>query len=273
MNSASIRTILSIAIAIVFSVRSPTTVRAVEHVVALQGEITQVTDELNWFHDSIQVGMPVEGTYNYFDTGYQQLNSPPSESFYQYYFQPNGSGFPVLPAKMGLQLGGMQYETGPGFFFYGIDVINNSDGIGNPGSDAYTVQSPLKFPAHFTDLAGDPDVDPDGNFFPILGMSLKLVDATGNVFSSTALPLSAPGLSGFTSALGTIFIADGNGGPNYAVAEFRITSLQAVPEPASLLLCTASVIAIVGVRWGRVSHTRHGAIRSRLQQLTPVREM
>lgn len=223
---------------------SPFAARAAERLFSIQGEITSVSDELNWFNDSIQVGMPVEGTYNYFDTGYQQLNSPPSSSFYQYFFQPNGSGLPVLPVKMELQLGGFQYHTAAGFFHYGIEIVNNSDGIIDPGSDRYSVQSPLKFPAHFTDLAGDPIVDPDGFFFPILGMSLKLVDPTGSVFSSTALPLSAPELSGFASAVGTIFIADGNGEPNYAVAEFRITSLQAVPEPSSFCLVAAALIAL-----------------------------
>ncbi len=210
---------------------------AAEYRVRIAGEVTGVTDELNWFTDSIQVGMAVEGAYNFFDTGYQQLNSLPSSVFYEYFFQPNGSGFPVLPAKMELTLGGHNYETGPGFFFYGIDVVNNSDGLNNPGGDEYKVQSPLKFPTHFTDLVGDPVVDPDGNFFPILGMSLRFVDATGTLLNSTNLPLTPPPFSGFTSAVGSIFIADGNGEPNYAVAEFRITSLQAVPEPAAIAIC------------------------------------
>lgn len=248
MNCVNPRCVLTMMFSFAISALQPFVSDAAEHVVAIKGEVTHVSDELNWFTNSIQVGMPVEGTYNYFDTGYQQLNSPPSSSFYQYFFQPNGSGFPVLPAKLELQLGGFHYDTAPGFFFYGVEIVNNSDGIIDPGSDGYSVQSPLTFPAHFTDLVGDPIVDPDGFFFPILGMSLKLVDPTGTVFSSTALPFSAPELSGFASAIGTIFIADGNGEPNYAVAEFRITSLQAVPEPRSLLLCGAGLVVAMAAR-------------------------
>ena len=70
MNTASTRPIFSIAIAIVLFSRSLAVTQAAEYAVAIQGEITQVTDDLNWFHDSIQVGMPVEGGYNFFDPGY-----------------------------------------------------------------------------------------------------------------------------------------------------------------------------------------------------------
>ncbi len=228
--------------------------QAAEHVVAIQGEVTSVVDELNWFNDSIQVGMQVQGTYNLFDAGYQRSNDPPS-SFYRYFIQANGFGFPVLPANLHIALGGHDYDTAPGVFFYGIEIVNDSDGSGfHAAGDGYQVQSPLSFPAHFTDLAFDPVIDPDGLFFPILGMSLRLRDPSGTAWSSTDLPLAAPLLTDFSSAVGSIFIADGNGEPNYAVAEFRITAIQTVPEPSSMAIGAAGlVIAAAVVRNVRVA--------------------
>lgn len=221
--------------------------RAAEHVVAFQGEVISVSDDLNWFNDSIQVGAPVAGTYNFFDGGYQRSDNPPS-SFYQYFFQPNFNGFPVLPVTLQIALGGHDYETGPGAFFYGIEVINDSDGLGFlPAGDGYRVQSPLPFPAHFRDLVLDPVVDPDGNFVPISGMSLRLEDPTGTAFGSTDLPMITPDLSKFASAIGTIFIADGNGEPNYAAAEFRITAVKAIPEPTSLAACGCALLAFLSM--------------------------
>jgi hypothetical protein len=235
---------------------------AAEYDVALHGEVTKVTDELNWFNDSIQVGMPVDGTYNFFDAGYRRSENPPS-SFFEFYFQPNSFGFPVLPAKMKIAIGGNDYQTAPGSFFYGISVINDSNGSGfYPAGDGYRVQSPLPFPAHFTDWAGDPVVDPDGNFYAILGMSLQLADTSGTALASTDLPLGPPDLNRFASAIGTIFIADGNGAPNYAVAEFRITSLQSVPEPSSLIVCGIGLIITAGI----TRRSRSICLRKRKQQ-------
>jgi hypothetical protein len=212
---------------------------AAEYTVAVGGTMSSVSDENNWFNNSLHVGQPVTGSYNFFDTGYQRQDDPES-SFYRYHISPNGFSFPVLPAKLHLDTGGHAYETAPSFFFYGIRVINNNTGPFDPAGDGYLVQSPLPFPSHFNDLAGDPELDPDFNFFPILGMTLRLTDSTGTVYTDTDLPLTAPDLSRFTSATGTIFIADGNGEPNYAEATFQITSLRLVPEPTTLAIAIAA---------------------------------
>jgi hypothetical protein len=243
MKSTSKRSLLWAALAAGFLLRPNVDAFAVEHLIAIQGEVTSVDDNLNWFNNSIQLGMTVNGTYNFFDTGYLRSDDPPS-SFYRYFFQPNMFGAPIMPAKMHIALGGHEYDTGPGVFFYGIEVINDSNGLGFlPAGDGYRVQSPLPFPAHFSDLAFDPVVDPDGNFVPILGMALRFEDSTGTAWSSTDLPTAPPSLAAFSSAVGTVFIADGNGEPNYATAEFRITSVQAIPEPTTLAMCVMALAA------------------------------
>lgn len=227
-----------LALAVLASAALSASAQATEYTVAVGGTISSVSDQNNWFNNSLQVGAPATGTYNFFDAGYERQNDPES-SFYRYHISPNGFGFPVLPAKFHLDTGGHAYETAPSFFFYGIRVTNNNTGPFEPAGDGYLVQSPLPFPAHFNDLVGDPTLDPDFNFFPILGMTLRLTDSTGTVYTNTDLPLTAPDLSRFTSATGTIFIADGNGEPNYAEATFQITSLQLVPEPTTLAVVIA----------------------------------
>jgi len=229
---------------------SPFAARAAERLFSLQGEVTSVADELNWFNNSIQVGMPVEGTYNFFDSGYllETYVGDPSELTYRYFFAPDiNYNIPVLPVNMHLAVGGNAYETsGSGGGTYAISIFNDSGGfvIG----DAYKLQSPLPFPAHFTDWTGDPVKDPDGFFYPYLFMTLDLLDPTGTALTSTDLPLDPPGLAGFASAVGHIYIADGNGEPNYAMAEFRITSFQAVPEPTAFVASGVAFIAFGSLR-------------------------
>ncbi len=216
-----------------------------ERAVAIRGEITRIDDALNWFHDSIQLGLAVEGEYNFFETGYQRGfdDNDPSEISYRYFFAPNGFNVPPLPVSMRLTLGGHDYRTGPSPFMYSIRINDGSAGFIN--GDAYRVQSPLLFPSHFTDWTGDPVQDPAGNFFPILGMSLDLLDPSGSALASTNLPLIPPDLGKFTTARGRIFIEDGNGEPGYAVAEFRITSLRLVPEPAGLLIACIGALGLL----------------------------
>ena len=245
MNLLSVSRIAALATALLTSAVAPLAAQPVERAAAIRGEITHIDDALNWFHDSIQLGMTVEGAYNFFETGYQRgfdVNDP-SEITYRYFFAPNGFNVPPLPVSMRLTLGGHDYRTGPSPFIYGIRINDGSSGFIN--GDAYRVQSPLPFPSNFTDWTGDPVNDPDGNFLPILGMSLELLDSSGTALASTDLPLIPPDLAKFTTARGRIFIEDGNGEPGYAVAEFRITSLRLVPEPSGLLIACFGALGLL----------------------------
>lgn len=257
MKSISARRIGVAAIVSMLQFYAAPLTRAAQTVVAIKGEVTRVDDDLDWFNNSIQVGMPVEGTYNFFDAGYLlgTYIGDPSQFTYEYLLQPDPNfNLPVLPVNMRLAIGGHDYNTaGPNPIRYAINVFNDSNGF--VVGDAYQVQSPLPFPAHFTDWVGDPVNDPDGIFLPFLFMTLELRDPTATALSSTDLPLTPPALSGFTSTLGHIYIADFNGEPNYAMAEFEITSFQLIPEPSSLTVFAAGAFGIItrlpGVRQRR----------------------
>ncbi len=206
------------------------------------GEITNLTDDLNWFSDSIQVGMPVEGTFNFFDSGYRHGIYPPLflESSYAFYPGPNSFGLPPRAVIMNTQIGNHLYPTGPGPTNppYQIRVINNDNGVPEyPQGDTYKVDTLVSFPANFHDWTCDPTADPDCFFFPYVVAVLTLTDSSGAVFSNTDLPLVLPDLSEFDTAVGRLLILDLNGEVDYyAFAEFRINSLQAVPEPSALAL-------------------------------------
>ncbi|MBL9161626.1 MAG: PEP-CTERM sorting domain-containing protein [Planctomycetaceae bacterium] len=244
---------------------------AFEYLARFTGEVTEVVDDLNWFADSINVGTPIEGMYNFFDPGYEKqiYFNDSSEVGYRYFFATGGnSSIPVLPVKMNLAIGGYHYTTSGGPVYYAIRVLNDSTGF--VVGDAYSVQSPLEFPIHFTDWTGDPVNDPDGVFYPYLGMGIDLVDPTGTALSSTDLPLSAPPLSKFASATGQIYIADGNGEPSYAEARFRIKTLQlqVVPEPSQCVLATIAFAA--GVLGLKNSPRRRSISRSTSRSTTPT---
>ena len=156
MQRSLVLAALAAAIAAIFVVPSRTVTSAAERVVSLQGEVTAVNDELNWFNDSIQVGMPVAGSYNFFDTGYLlgTYIGDTSELTYEYLLQPDPNfNLPVLPVNMHLAIGGHDYNTaGPNPIRYAINVFNDSNGF--VVGDAYQVQSPLPFPAPLYRLGG-----------------------------------------------------------------------------------------------------------------------
>src|SRR5690348_7151177 len=102
MSSSSTRGMVVLALASLSTAVLPVTAPAGEVVVAIQAEITGVTDSMNWFNESIHVGTSVSGSYNVFDSGYERLEIPPSTSFYQFFFQSNAGGFPVQPVSMHL---------------------------------------------------------------------------------------------------------------------------------------------------------------------------
>ena len=141
---------------------------------------------------------------------------------------------------MNTQIGNHLYPTGPGVAGlsdpYRIQVDNNAAFPFLTG-DSFQANSPLDFPANFHDWTCDATADPDCFFFPYVDSTVRLTDSSGTLFSSSDLPLGLPDLSAFDTPHGFLWILDVNGEVDYyAFAEFRITSLNAVPEPSALLL-------------------------------------
>ena len=71
------------------------------------------------------------------------------------------------------------------------------------------------------------------------GMQILLVDPTGAVFSSDALPFPFPSLSEFATAEGQV---------RNGLFRFRLTSLNVVPEPSSWLLLSLGIAGVVMAR-------------------------
>jgi len=70
---------------------------------------------------------------------------------------------------------------------------------------------------------------------------ITLVDPTGSVFSSNALPTDAPSLFSFATNKWRLVFAGGQ------IVQGSLTSLQAVPLPASMLLFGAGLVALIGL--------------------------
>ena len=228
-----------------------------EYVYRFTGEVTSVEDGMGWFNESFHVGDPVEGDYNLFDSGFQFASGGPVPiAIYTYYSGPNPVGLPPLPGHLRIGTGGREYETGPTTVVseYELQLTNDSDGsFGPPPGDAYLVSSPLSFPENFVNFTCDPSVDPACSLLPYTKMSLRLYDANGNALPSLDLPLTAPDLSKYGSAIGRIWISDANTSDNYAMVEFRIDSIVAVPEPTgAFLLLAGAVLCLRWNRWHRV---------------------
>lgn len=217
---------------------------------AFTGEITSVDDSLGWFNNTYVVGAPITGSYTFFASGYGiQYSQDPNEIFYRYEDRPNSQGIPITNPDFRVKAGEHEVVNNSHFnpFHYGIrtwnDDVNSFPGVG----DGYFVQSPIGFPSFFHDFSGDPIADPDGFFFPINVASLGLYDPTGTALNSLDLLLTPPDLSAFSENRGSIVIADGNGEADYATAQFRITSITAVPEPGSLALLLGVGVSGVGL--------------------------
>ncbi len=172
--------------------------------VRFTGQVTEVGDDPFFPEEfaalGIVVGTPVTGRYDFLSTD-PDFNASPNIGSYR------------LFSFMFINVGGvygvskeLPEERG------GIIVLNDFE-----GRDEYRVNG------------GGPDN------FGFSGAEIFLVDPTGTVFSSDALPLVLPSLSEFATAEGRIT----RGG-----MRFRLTSLNVVPETGSLLLLSVALVGL-----------------------------
>jgi hypothetical protein len=110
---------------------------------------------------------------------------------------------------------------------------NNVIKIGNGSSDTFEVRAPL-------------NGDGVGSSEPLY-FRLTLKDPSGGVFANDSLPSTAPSLSSFASDRFRIVFASEHG---IARVRGNLTSLTAVPLPASVILFGAGLIALVGLGAG-----------------------
>lgn len=213
------------------------------------GEITSIEDEMGWFNNSFQVGVPVAGEWTIFADGYSTgtfAEGSPRRN-YSFYNGPNPYGLPSLPAGLSLESGGHEYLSFtriPGVTSaLSIQLVDNGDGITSPLGDRYAVVTEIPFPENFRDFTFDPVFDPNGNFYPVPRLSLDFAEEGGMALHSLDLPLTLAELVKFTSVIGALRINDANGAGQHAAVYFRIDSVSAVPEPACAILLVVVITA------------------------------
>ncbi len=168
------------------------------------GQVTEVSDEPQLEALGVVLGALVFGRL-FFSSTMPDFDPSPNVGDYR-------------QNQFSVAIGIGQYSVGsePSPGARGITVLNDFE-----GRDEYRVN------------AGGPDT------FSISGAEIFLVDPTGTVFSSDALPLVLPSLSEFATAEGRIT----RGG-----IRFRLTSFNVVPEPTSVLLLSVALVGLVTLR-------------------------
>ncbi len=216
------------------------------------GQIDLVDDELNWFNDSFAVGMPVKGTFNLFDPGFQYgaFEDGSSGTFNYSNRWPNSYGLPPLPVNVTVEIDGQTYEkiVEPWNIEYSVQLSNDRPGPSGP-DDVYGIWSQMAIPPHFVDGAQEIE-----NYRPWALLGLTFVDSTGTAFGPL-YPGASPELilldpARYDSMSGGISILNFQGlGEGYMPAvRFQITSLRLVPEPAGFALAAGPLAAVLFAR-------------------------
>ncbi len=207
-----------------------------EYKYAFTGTITEVDDAEGRFNGSLQPGMPVKGTFNLFDLGYEfagilggGAGGEYSGFWFDYYNYPKPPAA-ELPVSLAVEVGGHVYQTDAvtsgrpyGYFMYNENKTGFYADI--PG-DVYHLQTIMAMPEHF-----------DGD---AARMHLFLSDSTGTSFDTSLIPppfeLMLPNLANIDSMFGRILAATLPDTTNLSTAEFQITSLRLIPEPSGIAL-------------------------------------
>ncbi len=203
------------------------------------GTVTSVDNAGGFFAPPAAVGAPVTGSFTYTDTP----NLMPS-SFNPFFTSYNDFDFffnPASPPRTGLRLvvGGAAVGTPP-------DVLGNQlVGNDNPTDTFppfFPVGDSFRYGGQLDIFTGSPLFDQDAlfnaEFLQFAFGNVFLVDPTGAVFDSQALPVGGLPLSGFTRRYGVINLFDDNfEQTGLLVFEINaITLATPVPVPPTVLL-------------------------------------
>jgi hypothetical protein len=221
------------------------TCRADEFQFAFTGEVTSIENDSGFFTAPATVGAAVSGTFTYTDTPHDgsDLFSP----FVTFYLN-DRSVAPVT--DLVLRIGGVEARSSV------VSLTNVAVGNDNedplppsfPGGDFYRYVDELDADSPLFDFSGaNLPQFPFGN--------IMLADSTGTAFTSQDVPADLP-IADFDQANGNILLTDENSEFTGRL-EFRIDSLQAIPEPTTGMLLLVMFLAIVGVAAMRPTKLNH----------------
>lgn len=205
---------------------------------AFTGEVTVVENPNGFFADAAAVGAPVIGSFTYTDSPNQGPFA--IDASFTNYTHFKDSADPELI----LTIGGLSVVPSD------FSVTNMIVGDNN-ATDTFPPFFPVGDSFRYVDaLDGSSalfDVPPESQPQHASG-ELFLIDSTGGVFGSQALPSGLP-LTFFNVRFGIVDLFNDNFEPTGRVT-FRIDSLSVVPEPNSLAICGAALTfaAFVGLR-------------------------
>jgi hypothetical protein len=176
-------------------------VKATLITIEIEGVVDSVRDTGNYLEGKIKTGDIITGFYTYEST---TPDSSPLDPVVGHYYHYNP------PAGISLTVGGLNFKTDPA-------NINFLVGVGNDGpSDIYWLVS-------YNNLALS-------NGTSVYSISWQLNDPTGSVFSSDALPTTAPVLDDWQSGNLLRLYGERAG----YIIDAHVTS--AIPEPAIILM-------------------------------------
>jgi hypothetical protein len=174
--------------------------------IEIEAVVDSVMDDGNYLEGKINPGDTITGFYIYEST---TPDSSPLDTVVGHYYHY------APPAGILLTVGGFEFMTDPNNIKFEMLIVND-----NPsGHDIYAFGSSNNLPLSNGVTVGD--------------ISFQLNDPTGSVFSSDALPTTAPVLDDWQENILNIGGGPGGHGQSFGILG-HVTS--AVPEPASIIL-------------------------------------
>ena len=178
----------------------------------LSATVNYVEDIGNKLGGKINVGSTITGSYTYESTTPDSSPSDPTQGNYWYYSSPAG---------IFLTVGGFNFGTNPDYVNFLVSIGNNAS-----GQDNYLVRSYNNSPLSNGALVGNID--------------WQLDDHTATVFSSDVLPVTKPVLDQWQTNVLSIY----GGGADDFFIDADVTSVEIVPEPATILFLTMGALIL-----------------------------